>query len=95
MLGTVALLCLFQRLDPEPYVCQPGQEVTLRAVTVENQPCPGVSVRVVEPGGTEHGLETTDAAGLLRFTPTSVGVHELRGQFPDGGPLVRRPLRSP
>ena len=88
MLGVVALLCLFQRLDPEPYVCHPGQAVTLRAVAADNRPCPGVLVRVVNPGGTERGLGTTDASGLARFTPAGVGVHELRGQFPGGGPLV-------
>ncbi len=89
MLEVALVFCLCQRLDLEPYVAHPGDEVTLTATDGGSRPVRGVVVRVREPGREPRAVGTTDGAGQVRFVAEAVGPHEFQGRFPDDAvPLV-------
>ena len=89
MTSYVLLTCLFslQQLHVDPVSSVVGAEVAVRAsqpkplglqndaIGLPQVAAPGVEVEIELPDGMTRVLGVTDSDGLLRFTPTSVGLH--------------------
>lgn len=86
--AAVALLLLFQHLEPSPYPAEAGTEVALRVRDAEGKPLAGVVVQWSH--GTEQGaLPATDATGTARWVPPGTGDYLYRATLaqpaaPDG-----------
>ena len=64
-----------QQLAVDPVPALVGQEVSVRATTVEDKPVGGLVVAVEMPDGTSRELGKTDANGKLAFTAAVPGPH--------------------
>lgn len=66
-----------QQLAVDPVPALVGQEVAVRATTLEEKPVGGLAVAVELPDGTTRELGKTDAAGEVAFTADVAGPHVL------------------
>ncbi len=93
MLMTLALSFVCQHLEHTPEVVELGQEVEVRAVDSQRGPIAGLPVDVVLPDGSLQALGVTSSSGVLHLETHQEGLHELRAELPDGGPLLVTPFR--
>ncbi len=93
MLMALALSFVCQHLELAPQVVELGQEVEVRAVDSQGGPIPGLPVDVVLPDGDLPALGVTGSSGVVQLETHQEGLHELRAEMPDGGPLLVTPFR--
>lgn len=82
------LLLSLQRLDAEPTVLYPEQEVQLRARDRGGRPMAGIALRLRQPDGVELDLGRTDARGRLAARPPMAGSYECSMQVPEGPRVI-------
>lgn len=80
--AALALLLLFQHLEPSPYPAGAGAEVTVRVRDGEGKPVGGVVVQWSRDGGAPGQLPATDAEGTVRWIPPGTGSYLYRASLP-------------
>lgn len=80
--AALALLLLFQHLEPSPYPAEAGAEVAVRVRDAEGKPVTGVVVEWSRDGGEAGQLAATDAEGTVRWTPPGTGSYLYRASLP-------------
>jgi len=80
--AALALLLLFQHLEPSPYPAEAGTEVAVRVRDGEGRPVAGVVVEWSHEGGEAGKLSATDAEGTVRWTPPGTGSYLYRASLP-------------
>lgn len=80
--AALALLLLFQHLEPSPYPAEAGGEVAVRVRDGEGRPVAGVVVEWSHEGGEAGKLSATDAEGTVLWTPPGTGSYLYRASLP-------------
>lgn len=70
-----------QHLEVVPQHVAVGGDAVVHAFDAAARPLAALAVRVRDPGGTEHALGVTDAAGTVRYRPSQAGAHSVRAEL--------------